>query len=136
MNENDARFLIDQFNKYASWMVNQPIQIFLSSFAVALAAVAFLLSLLRLSDFPEWVTFWGYVVFTILFIWLMYYGTYRPSQEHRMNEERLHLLMDHFLEHHSLPGEVTFDLLAKKRVNELKEMLKHACTVEGNPRDV
>jgi len=108
MDRQDALFLIDQFNKYASW-VHQERGFFYSSIAIATAALAVIVSLTggansRVDEATRIIC----VVVLAFMIPGLFIHRHMIKGEHDVNKEKLSVLMDHFSQYSSLPGKLTF----------------------------
>ena len=127
VDDSEARYLIDQFNKYASWSVSHWINI--------LPYVAILVSVFALSfSLPE--TGWEVPLLSdpmlrlylplgviLLAIGASLSAAWKYNQETHSFEERLFVLERYRSKHKSLPDEVTFEWIVKSKPEDLEKLL-------------
>jgi len=128
MDRKDAEFLIDQFNKYASWAISQPLQHVYSSLALVVACagvllplfVAYLHVLPTPSGMAEIAVRVGLPLMLVIAVALTTIGIFlrrvvrltdKVVQAHERNIERLKALMNYLAKHSSLPSNLTFENL-------------------------
>jgi hypothetical protein len=116
MNDDEARYLIDQYNKYVSWDVRLREVRLAVYFGLALATAAILasLSLQLMSPEAKYLLFPTFfivlVVFFILFV--RHIGMLESTYEdHR---RRLCRLEDYRFKHKLLPDSITFKLIVEE----------------------
>jgi F0F1-type ATP synthase assembly protein I len=137
-NKEDAKFLIDQFNKFAAWRIAER-QFEFSSHAVRLALIAVLISILAVSwaaSKPStYVTLVIAGVITgiliaIMVVYLLFISCdYRKfSAEDDDDASRLLILEEHYSRFESLPH-ITLEKIMDFKPEDLKKYLK-----ENEPR--
>jgi MFS superfamily sulfate permease-like transporter len=137
MKDDEARYLIDQFNKYASWNVSHWITL-CSFLAVLLATTAVFLSItgtyqqIVSSPYPynliEYVIAVGFFLFML---WLLVKASVNYNHDIRSFNKRLVILEDYRFEHKLLPNKalpdcITLGLIVKSKPDELKKLLKES----------
>ncbi|MCJ7505564.1 hypothetical protein MUP05_03710 [Candidatus Bathyarchaeota archaeon] len=129
MNDDEARYLIDQFNKYASW-ASRGAELAFSAQALAVAFWALMISVMNLLGFFSWILPpWNTVmvaVFVIPVMGLMVLSMrhYRKvDDEYRQDRRRLIALMDHYSKCRFLPDILTFATIVKWKPDQLKKAL-------------
>lgn len=140
MNEKEAKFLIDQFNKYASWSIGQPAQILLSCGAITLSSLVIIVSTLHpalnpwISDLQspsryiyfmsEFIVIYGFTAGVIIFVsWAIIL--------HGRNEDKLTLLVDYWFRHKSLPDELTFEEITSGKFKKPKDLRKRLVDIRN-----
>ena len=131
MDDDDAKFLIDQFNKFASWRIAQS-QFEFSQWATFLALVALALSVMIISwQLIKPPTEFAVVIMVSLMViacvaYVMMRKEYRAVRaEHNNDASRLLALEEHYLRFKSLPSITLAKLVDSKFTPEdLKKFLK------------
>jgi ABC-type transport system involved in cytochrome bd biosynthesis fused ATPase/permease subunit len=120
MNDDEARYLIDQFNKFASWRVRY-FEILFPYLAVSVAIGALYFSSSNLG----WErTF----VICISLLALLFIAGVIVITRHAEHKEQLVLLEDHRAKYKSLPDTVMLSELLKPKPKKLKRLLQEAST--------
>jgi len=131
MDDTEAKFLIDQFNKYASWAF-RPSELFYSLFAV-LVAVAVLITTLPPSS-PEARS--GAVVFFMACIFIL--GWYMHSsyrKDHTDVAARL-LFLDTYRRNSSLPDGLDLAAVVGSNAKDLPELVKKLLVEEASKKKI
>jgi len=142
MDKDDAKYLIDQFNKFASWGVSQPLQQVYSTLALIVGCWAIITSLfvafLQLFPPPSVMerTVVGFGIPTVMFILILFFLrrvsrlSGKVMDAHGRNIEKLTALMDYLSKCGSLPSDLTFEKIVKSKPEDLR---KSATSEEGRP---
>ena len=131
LSKEKAEFLIDQFNKYASW-AGQINQMLLTYFAAAIAIAALLVSTAQLD--PQY-RLRDHLAATVLVV--VAFGIAMASfcasfYRYLKNQNRLRLLMNHWHKHQALPDNLTFNKIIDSKPKELEALLAEAPRHEEN----
>jgi len=139
MDKEDAKYLIDQFNKYASWSMIQHYQLSLTLDPLLVSVLALFVSsgfvlfpdLSRSSIYAR-IGFIAFLIVVFLFVQRRAIRKFNEaSLEQDENETVLQLLMDFYLRHKSLPDNLTFEQVVSGKPAELKILLQ--CESDRNP---
>lgn len=122
MDDNEARYLIDQYNKYASWGVRF-FEILFPYFAVAVAIAA-----LYFSSVSFRVSWMRAFVLAIGALACLMATTYLTITRHLKHREQLILLEDHRFKYKRLPDSVTFKKIVRSKFKpkDLEKLLKES----------
>jgi len=135
MNDDDkqARYLIDQFNKYVSW-VGRKKEVKISAAAVMLACVAGIVAVYNITgtlayEFGQILSSQAIHLFAVAFLiiglrWLC--CAWKISREYENNERKLTALEDYRSRHKSLPEGLTFQCIIASEYKDLEKILKAA----------
>jgi hypothetical protein len=120
MNDDEARYLIDQYNKYASWGP-RPFEVLLPYVAVALALMALFSPAVSPQESAVRTLLYGVPILTIVVLTIVFivgrYGRYK---------DQLVLLERFRSKYKSLPDSVTLDVLLKHNAKKLTDLLDEA----------
>jgi len=120
MDDDEARYLIDQFNKFASWRVRY-FEILFPYLAVGVAIAALYFSSIggESSSINRSIIAFGFVAFLII-------TTVLALDRHTRYREELVLLEGHRFKYKSLPDSVMFNRIVERKFKpkDLKELLK------------
>jgi len=129
MDDSEARYLIDQFNKYASWIMKGP-ELVIPILALIVASMALVISVMNpLGLFSRYPPPWNSVALAvfaspILALWLLWSRIFNKIiDEYGQNRRRLIALMDHYSKYRSLPDSLTFGTIVKWKPEELEKAL-------------
>ena len=140
LNEDDARFLIDQYNKYVSYAL-KPSDWTISEYAFAIAVLAVALSVFSQATHIEaggsaLLNWWLGAFELVFFLGILCYLLYRLHwlskkisgfQHEQLNHTlRLGYLIEHFLTYKSLPDSITFAYLQSTKPDDLRKLLLHS----------
>ena len=132
LNKDDAKYLIDQFNKYASWSVGQPAQMILSWAAIGITIATIVITSIHPELFPwirdpnspiHYLYYWVILVLVSVSIVVTILIVFTSLLGHMRNEGKLRLLMDYWHRHQSLPDDLTFDKIIDSKPKELEALL-------------
>jgi len=121
LDKEHAEFLIDQFNKYVSWSVGQPTQLMVAGVATFTAMIALVVT--TISVFRQEIGLVLMVLASIMAVLTGYGGSYTFGK-YRDSKDKLHLLMNFFSRHQSLPSDLTFEKIVRQRPRDLKSFLE------------
>lgn len=119
MSDDEAKFLIDQFNKYASWDVRSW-EVMFPFVVVIIAANALLVSTIK-TDTWVWVITAILAVVVLIFAWLIMRADSKKRSRHK---DLLLLLEDYRSKHKALPETITFNLIVQKPKEAEDALLK------------
>ena len=132
MDKDDAKYLIDQFNKYVSWSVGQPTQLLVAGVACFIAMIALVITAMSVyrqeiglvKDVPlyGW-PYLGLMVLASIMAVLTGYGGSYTFGKYRDSKDKLHVLMNFFSRHQSLPCDLTFEKIVRQRPKDLESFL-------------
>lgn len=130
MNDDDSRYLIDQFNKYASWTVRRA-EVELVGAGVVGTMLAIVVTLMYYSgmfasaSFPANLLYLLFLALGILII-VRQIGKIPKAiqQELERSTRRLVALEDYRSKHGSLPDGITFKRIVESKLEELEELLQ------------
>lgn len=137
MKDDEARYLIDQFNKYASWRTRrQELPFVACTFGITIVAVFISLSSFLKASSPvpslDFTLQLGAVTLIVVFLmWFTFLWFFlKAHREQDAFAECLVLLEDYRLKHKSLPDKalpdsITFKLIVEKP-EEVKNLLKES----------
>jgi protein-S-isoprenylcysteine O-methyltransferase Ste14 len=119
LNDDEARYLIDQYNKYVSWKTRyNELTLVAVAISVAAASLGVAVAALILRSFPTNV--FGVIIGLVLLLLVlaMFYNGWRQhrriERDYEEYEKRLVALENYRSEHRSLPDGVTFKLIVEK----------------------
>ena len=129
MDDLEARYLIDQFNKYASWFLKGKEPMYsltalgLTSSAIVITLFAILGVYQLLPNFVVWIWFFV-IIFTMAFLYrrLMDF-TKSMLREHEDNRRRLIALENYRMKNRSLPDGMTFEKIVGSPPEDLEKSL-------------
>jgi hypothetical protein len=135
LNENDARFLIDQYNKYASYAL-KPLDWSISLGALSIAILAVTLSVFSQATHIV-AGGWWFEIFELVYLFaigaflVFFYHMYSKTISMFRHEQldhtlRFGYLIEYFLAHKSLPDSITFAYLLTTEPDDLKKLLSHS----------
>jgi hypothetical protein len=134
LDKDDAKYLIDQFNKFASWGVSQPLQQVYSTLTLIVGCLAIITSLfvaiLHLIPPPSvmGLIVVGFGIPTVIFILILVFLrrvsrlTEKVMDTHGRNIEKLTALMDYLSKCGSLPSDLTFERIVKSKPEDLGKL--------------
>jgi hypothetical protein len=126
MNDDEARYLIDQYNKYVSWAVRVREVFFAVYFGFSMAGLALLYSIafqvMPTEVKPALTVLAVVTVFAFVTAFLIY--DRRFVSAYRSHRSCLCMLEDYRFKHKSLPDQVTFRKIVESKPEELEKLLK------------
>jgi len=138
MNDNEARYLIDQFNKYASWNVTHWINMF-PYLAILLAVFALSFSLPEIDG--EIVVLSNPMIRAlipsiaiILVVAAAIWVGWRYNQDSRSLARCVVVLEKHRSRFKSLPDSITLEKLVQSKPDELEKLLKESEPTADSPQ--
>ena len=130
MDDSEARYVIEQFNKYASW-VAKAIEPGLSFMALLIASSALVIvgwsiavPVESISFLLRQVLFWITIGIFIVTVPVLTIPVHRAIDKCRDNEERLRMLEDYRFKYKSLPDTLTLETIVTNTPEELRELLE------------
>jgi hypothetical protein len=120
LNDDEARYLIDQFNKYASW-TSKDLSADLSLAVLALATIGVAVSIIGLPSETLGI-FLGFLLLALLVTFFCYVVT--RSREHDRNKMKLIVLEKHRFRYKSLPDDATFVKILASKPEEIEKLLE------------
>jgi hypothetical protein len=144
MNDDEARYLIDQYNEYVSWSERPYEATGATIFILILATLTLFLSLMSMrSTTPGFLFSWlfGSVILP-WFIWgfasgvaLLFFAFYRTIRHvYRGHERRLLALERYRSRHKSLPDSITLELVVKQPDKAEKLLNESERNLVGSPQ--
>lgn len=137
MDDNEARYLIDQYNKYASWSTAR-IQFYFSEWTISFAGVAVCIAILGLfaANIPADGPYRTYMlgVFAPVSIMILvavgarqvYRDLGKAKKEQEEDEKCLLTLEEHRSKYKSLPDGLTLTKIVESELDELKKLLEES----------
>jgi len=127
MDDDEARYLIDQFNKYVSWRVRRT-ELWLVETASLVSVIALGIVLLNQGGY---LSGWVLVIYLVIWTLLMLLGhvdSRRIDQTHKRLQKRIEALESYRFRSKSLPDEITFSKIIdpKLKQDDLRELLERA----------
>lgn len=128
LDDSEAKYLIDQFNKYSSWFL-KGYEPWYSAMAMTVAGIALMvvitnnLNLLKLSPF------WGVAMYFVVLVGVMVMlitiarFTLEMTREHERNAKKLIALENYRSKHKSLPDSLTFETIKSESLQQLEKRL-------------
>ena len=132
MDDSEARYLIDQFNKYSSWFL-KGLEVMYPMIAVALAIVSlnFVLSnAMGLIPFSNLTIFLFVQILLLATVFAVFLASRSITRAHEHNQRKLIALEKYRSQHKSVPDSLTFEMIVKKKPEDLEKFL-----VENEPRN-
>jgi hypothetical protein len=124
--DDEARFLIDQFNKYASWRTRRrEVAIAGAAFGVTIAAVY--VSWVGYPNYTWWML-WSMQLLLLVLGVLVFAVSLAIADQIGDYSKRLRALEAYRSQHRSLPQSITFEIVVESKSDRLKKLLK-----EGEP---
>ena len=132
MEDQDARYLIGEFNKYASWIVKSVDPVFFMC-ALVTASGALLLSLLGnldlVSGVPVSIRFLAFVAMVfwpIALTWKAYRLSCKMIDAQERNGKKLVMLENHRAKYRCLPDGLTFETIVNSKLEDLEGLLRRS----------
>jgi hypothetical protein len=129
LDDLEARYLIDQFNKYASWFLKgkEPMYALtalgLTGSAILFTMYAILGVYQLLPNFVVWIWFFG-IIFAMAYLYRKLQDlTKLLLRENEDNRKRLIALENYRMKHRSLPDETTFEKIVGSSPEDLEKLL-------------
>jgi hypothetical protein len=126
MNDIEARYLIDQYNKYVSWAVRAREVFFAVYFGFSMAGLALLYSIAFqvMPTEDKYALTLLAVVTLFAFMWAFRIYDKRVISTYRSHRSCLCMLEDYRFKHRLLPDQVTFRKIVESKPEELETLLK------------
>lgn len=127
MDDDEARYLVDQFNKYVSWRVRRT-ELWLVEAALLVSVIALGIVLLNQGGLLSGWVLLIYLVAWILLILLVNIDSLRIDEAHKRYQKRIEALESYRFRNKSLPDEITFSKIIdpKLKQDDLRELLERA----------
>jgi hypothetical protein len=128
MNDDEARYLIDQYNKHISWKTRHS-ELGFVAIAVAVATSAYVLSVATFFWRPAsldnvgWILAFATMLAGAVMILLIWRESRRVEKIYKDHEKRLTALENYRSRHKSLPDAITLKLIVEKP-DDVERLLK------------
>jgi Ni/Fe-hydrogenase subunit HybB-like protein len=143
MKEEDAKFLIDQFNKYVSWTLKSAdwtlslAAVSISTLAVVISMASIATSSMQPEDWWKYLNIAAFIIIALVLGFIVYRNgrVYDRVREMQMKNKLLFsYLLEYFLRYKSLPNSINFAYLVTVEPDGLQKLLQEEAKTSNSVR--